>query len=302
MEDKQTSKLNMGAAVVSGLLEPESDAIISINPMAVAKRDQLEQNIKVIEDADEQQQSTGSGGEAISKEEAKHNMADQADIIAQALCGYALDKNDNVLYEQMNYHAPAIFKMKDTDSAAFCVNVITAANANLAALAPYNITPAMVSDLKTAVTTFGNADSAPRTAQGAHHTATQNISLGIVEMLKTLLWWDHFVATLRISQHDFYTSYKSWRKTVTTGVRHVSVRGLVKNSVTATPLYQVKTTVVETGGKVFSGKTGKFRLFSLKPGVYTLTFELTGYQTVTIPNVSVQEGKITDLAVALVKL
>jgi hypothetical protein len=160
----------------------------------------------------------------------------------------------------------------------------------------------MVTDLQTAVSIFGSADSAPRNAQGAHHTATTNVSLGIAEMLKTLLWWDHFVATLRISQHDFYTSYKSWRKIVTVGVRHISVRGLVKNSVTATPLYQVKTTVVETGGKAYSGKTGKFSLFSLKPGVYTLTFELSGYQTITLPNVSVQEGKITNLEVALVKL
>ncbi len=302
MKDTQTRKLNMGVAVLEGLNDTDSDAIISGNPNAVAKRTLLETNLSDIEKADEAQQATSSGGEAITKQEAKHNMADQADVIAQALCSFALDNNNHTLYGQMNKHAPAIESMKDVDAASFAHLVLQNGNDNSTPLLGYNVTALMLTGFATAIQTFEGADAAPRNAQGQHHTATTNVSVGITAMMTTLKWWDHFMATYRVTQHDFYTNYLTWRKVLDIGVRHISVRGLIIDSITSTPLYTVKATVVETGAVTKSGKTGKFRFLSLKPGVYTLTFELKGYQTLTIPNVSIIEGKITELPVSLVKL
>ena len=301
MTDTQTRKLNMGIAVEDGLKSEPFDAIITASALATAKRDELEQNIGDIEEADEAQQATSSGGEAISKEEAKHNMADAADLIAQGICGYALDHNDHVLYEQMNLRAPTIVRLKDTDCTAFCMLVLNKANEDPAGLLPYNVTSGMLTAFPLLIQAFGDADGIPRDAQGLHHTATTNVSLGIVAMLKTLLWFDHWVGTLRTTNHDFYTAYRTWRKIVKTGVRHMSIRGLVKDSITATPLYKAKITVLETGGVSYSGKTGKFRIMSLNPNVFTLTIELHGFQKTTVSNVSVLEGKITDVPVTLVK-
>lgn len=301
MKDTETRKLNMGIAVLAGLNDDSIDAFILANATAVAMRSQLEQNIEAVEDANERQQEFSAGGEAITKEEAKHNLADEADIIAQGVCGLALANNDLVLYNQLNLRAPGIYRLKDEECKDFCNLLLTKANIDPAGLLPYNITGARLLAFPGFITAFETAEGAPQNADNHEHAATLDIAIGLDEMTTTLLWWDHWVGTLRTTNHVFYNAYRASRRILNTGVRHVSLRGVVKDSITNTPLYKAKITVLETGGVSYSGKTGKFRVMSLNPGVFTLTIELPGFTKTTISNVSVIEGKITEVPVTLVK-
>jgi len=302
MEDTQTRKLNMGLTTVSGLNSDNFDPIVSGNALATTKRTELEQIIEDIEAADVIQQATSSGGESLTKEEFKHILSEQAEIIAQGLCGYALEHNNHILYQQMNYHAAHIFKLKDTECKDFCSLVLQNANIDPAGLLPYNVTALMLAAFPGHIQDFETAENAPQTAQGLHHTATQNVAAGLTEMMKILLWFDHWVATFRYTNHDFYSAYHSWRRVLNTGVRHVSVRGLVKSSVGDLLLPKVKVSVLETGSIAHTGQKGKFNIMSLETGVFTLMFELPGYQKITLPIITVTKGTITEVAtVTLIK-
>jgi hypothetical protein len=300
MEDKQTRKFNSGVQCLQVI--DNYNSIWSANANATSRRDLVETTLDAIHDLETKQQTTSTGGEELTKEEAKHLMAETTQSISQSVCAYALDINDHTLYNLMNKKSSTIENLKDIAAEDFCNAVWSYADSHLASLLGYNITGLMLSDLQTQIGAFHTANPAPVSAKGQHKTATTNMGHAITTMLSALLWWDHYTSGLHVTEPDFTSDFANARHIVDTGIRHMSIRGVVTDSVNHTPLYRAKISIVSAASPptIRSGKSGKFHFLSLDPGVYTLKVEMEGYQTLTIPNVSVLVGKITDLAVSLV--
>lgn len=299
MNKTQTNQFSMGAAVLGGL--DKHSSIWAANVKAAAKRDELEARISEIEDADERQLVSGSGGERKGKIEAKRKLADVADIVASGVCGHATEEHEHTTFMEFDKRKAAIFAMKDVDCLAFCRQLQEYAGLHAVALADYNVSTTLLGELDGALDAFRKIHTAPTQAKAKYGTATNHAKEGLKAMFVTLKWWDKFMGTLRKTEHDFYTSYGSWRKVHKTGIRHVAIRGTVVAEGLLTPLYRVKVTVAEATDASYTGKAGKFRMFSLGPGVYTLRFELKGCEPVTVTNVCVVKGKITEVEVRLVK-
>jgi hypothetical protein len=301
MKDTQTRQLNMGTTTLQGL--DDSPAVWTGNVTATGKRDQLEETLNSIHEAAETQQITSTGGEADNKAGKKHDMATRAEIVGQGVCGYALLNNELTALNKFHVSAVGIEGMSGADAIDYCNLLYDFANTNVLALADYNITAPMLTAFSNSISNFNAVVEDPAETEGFHHSATLNLAASLATMRQILHWFDFFVGTLRLTNTTFYQAYHNWRKTDDIGVRHVSIRGLVTDSALNVPLYRAKITITNlpTPKIVYSGKTGKFRHFSLDPGIYHLTVELPGFQTQTFNNVGVVEGKITTLHISLVQ-
>ena len=299
MNKTQTNQLNMGVAVLAGL--DESNLLWAGSAKAQAKRDELSASIENIKAADKRQFESGSGGERVGKIEAKRNLADVADIVGNGVCGYATEVREHTAFMEFDRSKTAVFAMKDVDCLAYCRKLSEYAGLHDAALADYNVSAAVLGQLDDAIESFNGVRASPTLAKASYGTAGSRAKEGLKAMFATLQWWDKFMGTLRRTEHDFYVSYRVWRKVLKTGVRRVSIRGKVVTDEPGTPIYRVKVRVEGDSGVSYTGKAGKFRVFSLKPGVYTLRFELKGCEVVSVANVSVVHGKITEVEVRMKK-
>lgn len=301
MNDNQRNELNMGAATLEGL---DNHNFFSANAAAVAMRDQLAADIDAVELADGQQISTSGTSQSENKAVVKHDLADQGEVIASAVCLFALANTDLITFGKYHKTMAQILKMSDADIVPFCSDLYTYAFGHGAGLLPFNITPLMLSDFQAQNQAFIDVKSAPRENTGDRHAATLDVATSLTGMISTLHWWDLFMSTVRKTQPSIYNAYHTWRKTADIGVRHISIRGVVKASDSGNELFKAKITITNLPVPKIatSGTTGIFRFLSLNPGDYSLKVELAGYQTLIIPVVSVKEGKITTQNITLVKL
>lgn len=300
MNDNQTRLFNMGTVVLQGL--DDNSSVWTGNATATAKRDQLEADLDAIEAADETQQSTSTGGEADNKEGKKHNLVQEADIISHGVADFAFGNNDLDAYNQFRIPITTIDHLKDVNLVSYCNNLHTYANANVANLGDYDIDAPRLLAFAGLIEGFDSIKGDPIETRAAHRAATLSVAEGCASLKRTLHGLDLFVGTKRLSEPTFYDNYQGWRRQNDVGVRHISIRGLIKNSVNDAPIYKVKVTITNlpVAKVAFTGKTGKYRFLSLDPGSYTITVEATGYVPQTFTNVAVLEGNITDLNVLLV--
>ena len=290
----------MGVAVLAGL--DKHSGLWNGSAVAVARHGELKGILAGLGKADGEQMEAGSGGERIGKVAEKRALAEMADIVCNGVMAYAKDVNDHVVYAEFGQTEAMIFAMKDVDCLAFCKGLKKYVDLHAGALGDYNITSGVIGELGSAIDDFRGDVSAPALAEAKLHRATVNAKEGIANLLKVLVWWDAFVGTLRRSQPSFYTAYKSARKIHNIGRRRVSIRGKVMVDGLEVPLFKVKVRVEDRPETGKTGRAGKFMLYSLGPGVFTLVFALKGYEPLRLENVAVVAGKITELEVGIVKI
>lgn len=297
MKRRELNQYNMGKAVAA-ILDKQS-SVWSANSLAVAKRGLLGSALERVENGASTQQANSAGGAREWKVKGKRHLANLADVVSSGVRVYAIDMGDHTVAAEFRRRAAAIYKMKDVDCLALCGLLRKYVSANLTPLADYNIDGNLLGKLDGAIAAFKAMQNAPAMAGVKVELATKEVKAGLQDMLKVLRWWDSFIGTLRLAQPDLYGTYRWSRRTHKAGVRHISVRGVVRAEGTETLLFKVKVTVVESPHKGKSGKSGRFAVHSLEPGVYTLVFELKGYETVRVENVGVEAGKIREVNVRM---
>jgi hypothetical protein len=307
MKRRELNQYKMGTTA-AGVLDKNS-AVWSGNSIAVAKRGLLASALQKVAEAHQTQETYSAGGERKMKVKAKKYLGEVAELVSSGVKAYAMDTGDNVTRLEFKRGAAGIYKLTDVDCLSICKLLRDYVQAHLTELADYNVDGTLLGKLDGAMATFRAVKGSPRMAETRVMTATKELKAGLQDMLKVLHWWDTFVGTLRVSQKDLYTSYRWSRKTHKDGVRHVSIRGVVRAEGTGTLLFKVKVRVeghkhVEGEEhpdrvRAKTGKSGKFAVHSLQPGDYTLVFELWGYETLRVENVGVRYREISEIEAKL---
>lgn len=218
-------------------------------------------------------------GVAIDKTVLKKNLCQSAADMAALVYAFASSTNNNTLKQEVNYAYTDFFRLKDDLVAPTAQNIHNAATANLAALAPFGITAAMLSALQTTITNYSTSVPTPRNAKAIKATFTQNIKQLIKEtddILKNQL--DKLSVSFKTARPDFYSTYLNARIIIDPSKTETQIKGMIIDALTNAPIPKATVEVVgaATSTKLTDGE-GKFVFKPLTPGTYELKVTVTGY-------------------------
>ena len=317
MTSTQEDKLNMGYAVIS-----TCDKFLSIwttNPVFSATYSSFKILIPLIEQ-NRDAQIVEITGVTTDKNAKKTIMIDKALFVANRVQSYATVAGNNELLENVSYSSSDLKKARDTDVVGICDTIASKANANVAALATYGITAAVITDLQTAITAYSTMISKPRTTRSLTKNATENLAV-LFKQFDDLLTkrLDLDIEVFKTSKPDFYSQYQTARIIVSTGGSTSSVLGGATEKETGEPIKNVnfvftpdnnpqglKAAVAANGNgqDEVSKKTaekGKFRIPNLPEGTYLVKIHKLGYKEQTI-SVNVVSNETTVIEVELEKV
>lgn len=248
-------------------------------------------------------------GSAKDKAVKRQTLITKAYFITARMQSYAATISNVELAGNVNVPKSEFEKQRDTDLVGLCNNMLARANANAAALVPYGVTAALLTDLQAAITAYSNVISTPRAAIVGVKFAT--------EALKTLFDEASAILTTRMdkdmvlyefSNVEFYTNYFDARKIINTSTSKRAVSGVITEGDTDIPVVGVSISILSAPGsasrvdgglksKPVKKKTsakGGFYQTNLAPGTYTVKLEKLGFVSKTV-TINVVEGETVKI-------
>lgn len=153
-------------------------------------------------------QESPTTGITDEKEQARTKLEDRTQEVADQVAALAAKNADMSLASKVQVTRSSLDQEQDDDLVQIAERVRDAANANLAALGPYGVTAAVVTDLTDAITTFSGMRTAPRTAAVARTAATESVS-NLIRTTRSLFrnQLDKMMTPFRASNPEFYNGY-----------------------------------------------------------------------------------------------
>lgn len=223
MKDSLENKLTMYGAVVS-LLEANAAKIGPLTALTDQLTD-LKDRIAAIKEKDTLA-NTASKGNASAKAADRIALMEDALTIVSALSAYGASTNDERLIELSAYNKSRLYGLRDTQLAIDVANIKSLADANSASLAGYGITPAMITELETKLTTFNASMGTKETGADVSSTAFEQLDImfkDVDNFLKDQM--DKTMKYFRNSDPQFYGEYVHSREIIDLGVRHKDEEG-----------------------------------------------------------------------------
>jgi hypothetical protein len=304
MNANQEAKLRMYRATENYC--GENSAIVDSNVAFKAAFDQFKANIAAIIST-AQTDTVPLTGIAVDKNVYKQTLCEKAASIAAVIYAYAATVGNNTLKAEVNFPISELLRMREDSLPPRCQNIHDAGVANLAALADYGVTAAMLADFQTAVDRYSAETPKPRTAISQRKTTTVNLAAlfdETDEILKDRL--DRLVQIFKTAHPDFVRTYESTRRIVKPPHTTTQLKVCVTDKATKSP---VKNAVVtgtpnDTGDEPVTASTDSTGEALFKPaphGLYTVTVTAIGYTTDETDDFDVKLGEINTLDVELVK-
>ena len=221
MNDTQVNKINSYQATNLVLTAPANAPLWS--PLAAFVRGQtsLAGSINIL-NALGQSQGNVLTGIAVDKDRLQQSVINRMLIVAGAAGGYAYETGNQTLAAQC---ATTESKLKNTRDAvlddlaqALHDTVAPFVTAQPAKLAEYGLTPAMLTDLQSAITAYAAVVGTPRAAIAARAATTTAIDAEIARAdanLTSLL--DRLMLQFKAAHLDFYNAYLNARKIIDLG-------------------------------------------------------------------------------------
>ncbi len=174
-----------------------------------------------------------------------------------------------------------------------------------AQLTELNITESQIEAVSTNRLLFMGVMHEPRFATGQKKAATQSIRRVFRDMdsiLRNEL--DPAMRIFKTANPDFFDQYTNGRIIVDLGCRKTHnnttvIEGYLRHFETLDLLPGGRANVVETGETVVVGADAKFHFTLPEGGIYSLRFELDGFQTYIEDSISIQTGQIITLDIEL---
>jgi len=176
------------------------------------------------------QQEADKTGIASSKSQLKANLIVLAMDVSRKMVAYATIGANSELLQEVNYSESDLKSCADTILKDRCQVIYDRANANVAALAAYGVTPAIVANLLTALTAYTIAIPKPRLGITDKKLATEQLAQTLKVVDDNLAKIDVLVEIVKVTQATFYSKYKNARKIVETGVGSLSVKGKITDA------------------------------------------------------------------------
>jgi len=261
-----------------------------------------------------EQQKISKLGITDVKNQAKDTLIVMSADYARKLGVFAKFTNNLTLAQEVKFTESKLRQAADTAVKDYAQIVYDRAQTNVAALATYGITAATQTALLNAINAYNATIGKP----GASRTESGKITKQLDNLFKTadaaLANMDAAVEIIRLTQVEFYNSYKNARKVIETGTGSLAVKGLVTDALTGEPVKGVSLSFSLSGNGTMlkaakattesivkkSAEKGGFNIKTLPSGVYTVTIKKVGYadQVVTV---AVADGELTELNIQLSK-
>lgn len=297
MNATQESKLNMFRATQKHC--NDNPTIVATIPAFQTAAGTLNTTIASII-ATAQQEDLITKGITIDKAEAKKTLCQLAADIAAPIVAYAAATKNNKLLKEVNFTHSDLIRTKDDQLAPRCQNIYNAAKANETALKDYGITAATADTLLTTINNYQAKVPDPRNAAAQKATVRANLKSLIKEADQILkLQMDKTVLGFKTSNPDFVKTYKANRIIIDPGQSATTLKGVILNSMDKSPVSGATIIVVETGNKASTNEKGSYEIKPIAAGSYTLNISAAKYKDNTQKEVTVKQGQITNLTIAL---
>ena len=260
-----------------------------------------------------EQQKLSKKGVTDSKNQLKETLIVLTADYARKLGAYAKFTNNAKLAQQVKFSEGKLRQVADTAVKNYGQIVYDLAQPLVGSLAQYGITDETQATLADAITAYNDSIGKP----GAERSEGTQITKQLATLFKTadtaLENMDAAVEIVRLTEVNFYNGYKSARKVIETGGGSLSVKGLVTDAQTGSPLKGVTVSFALDGGMAKAATTttepelvkktaekGGFNVKSLTSGTYQVTLKKVGYAD-QVATISVNDGEMTELKISLVK-
>lgn len=242
-------------------------------------------------------------GEAINKKMLRSKLRIEMGIITKLIKNYAADKENPVLYEAVNYQESRFETMRDETLEDIAQIVQATIDANVAELADYEVTTAIIDDFTVAWTKYQAVITNPTQAIVKKKGATTELKEKITEVVNffdTRL--DNVMQTYRKPEPTFFRYYTNTRVIRDLRGKQAKKGGVLSGVVTfgtsAEPLASALIEVLNTEFVTTSNGIGEYKL-PLPAGTYSIRITLDGYTEFQQDDVVIVKGQTNTLDVSL---
>lgn len=293
MNSRQEAKLNMYRATENHC--NENAAIVATVPAFATTLTIFSATVSTLIST-AQQEDLVVKGITIDKAEAKKILSQLAADIAAPIFAYASANANNQLKQEVNFTLSQLLKTKDDILAPRCQNIHDAGIANLPSLAPYGITPVVLTAFQEVIDAYQQKVPTPRNSAAQKRSIRESIKNLFTEadtILKERL--DKTLVGFRSTHPEFIATYKANRVVIDPARSATTIKGRVLHAATATPIAGAFVHIPQTDTQVSADHTGNWEIKPIPPGVYTIIVSATGFQQKEIRGIAVKLGQTTTL-------
>ena len=237
-------------------------------------------------------------GYSMDKDEQKNVMAEACMNVLLCIKAYAVDKNNTVLYQEVNRPISYIKKKADTLARDYCSWILLKGNELAADLLPFGLEAADLTALQVSIDLYTLLIPKPRYQIVTRKQFTVEIKRLIALGFEKLFKMDAYVSALRYKEAAFYAAYFDNREIVDSGTRKLSLRGIILNTM-GMPVEGVKVLIPELKLEKLSTAKGNYEMKHVPAGVYDIEFALEGYETFKT-QVAIVANERTELDVQMI--
>ena len=218
MQLRQSHKKVMYNAVIEFL--KSNMAIVNTIVQFVQSLLGFENAVKEINDKEEERQTVASGKTEV-KHSAQKILIVKTVEVAAGLFTYAKKNNLIEIKKLSDLKDYTLGKLKNIDLISKCDQIYKAAKSVETLLADYDVTPALLTDLKEKIDAYENSMGVKESSMGKRKGAGKTLPQlfkSADEILKDEL--DRFAEKLKDKNPSFYAEYHSVRNIKNVGIRH----------------------------------------------------------------------------------
>ncbi|MES2544807.1 MAG: hypothetical protein V4548_07970 [Bacteroidota bacterium] len=242
-------------------------------------------------------------GITIDKANLRTDLENKGYVLSAALSGYAsATPNKTELYNRVHFAKSDFPRFREAELIGIITNLHRDATAELANLAPYGVTAAILTALLNANNAFGVIMKNPNEAIARRKSATDKIAdllPDVLLFLETRL--DNLIVGLTTAQPQFVTMYSSLRALNSTATNPLSLTITTLEAVTNLPIANVNIELVGEGITRVSSDRGYNTVQNLVSGNHQLGTSHPNFVSQTIP-FTVVSGETTELVVVLERI
>lgn len=147
-------------------------------------------------------------GATDEKAQVRDDLEEKLLVVADAIAAFAAKTANPALAAQVEMNRSVLDRLPASDLVQTAQRVIDAAEANLAALAPYGVTATTKDELQGAATLFANKKESPREAVIGRKVETLSLPLAIREVRSIFRnELDKLMTAFKKTTPDFYNAY-----------------------------------------------------------------------------------------------
>ena len=298
MTKRQVAKQNMFLGLL--ILINSYSLVWQVLVAFVNSFDLFKKRITDLNDAVERQEQL-KVGYTLQKRGRLIAMADAAYTIKSAIQAYASDK-DVALFESVDYSRSELLQGSSIRCRDRCNTIYNIALKNASNLTTFGVTDTEIADLLILVKAFTEVISKPKTMIGEEKEAGKLVKLLIADLdeivnNKLTKLMENFRTTAPI----FYNQFFADKKIYNAKTNFTEIRATIINKSTGATLEGVKMIAQgeDANYEVFSNTIGVAGAKQISPEMYSLTFEIPGYNPVVKAQVKAQVGKKTSLIIEM---